>query len=38
MIKLLSWPKGTEGIFGGPIPVNLCRELGFNFRRVGIEK
>lgn len=28
--------KGTEGIFGGPIPVNLCRELGIGFDKITL--
>lgn len=28
---------GTQGIFGGPIPVQLSQAIGMNFYRVGIE-
>ncbi len=30
--------KGTEGIFGGPIPVNTCALLGIHFHCWDMEK
>lgn len=29
--------KGTEGIFGGPIPVSVCAVLGIHFHRWDME-
>ena len=28
--------KGTPGIFGSPIPVNLCKMLGITFKRIKL--